>query len=150
MEWNIIQKALKNAPLTLQELPHIIRNYVQKHKSQLTNNRLQANFKFQNSNSKPLIDCEIGNWKLSEFCNLDLGASSKIIYDFWRGMSPWPGLWTLIPLPIQPKRLELAQHKRLKITKMEYKKEVLTISQVQLEGKKEVDFPTFQKAYGLI
>jgi len=47
--------------------------------------------------------------------------------------------------PIQPTRLDEA--KRLKITDMELVNGKLIIKKVQLEGKKEVDFETFKKAY---
>lgn len=58
----------------------------------------------------------------------------------FRGLSPWPGLWTLVSIR--------GVERRLKITKMS-----LTtnrhplITHVQLEGKNEVDFRTFNSAY---
>lgn len=57
-------------------------------------------------------------------------------YNLFRGLSPWPGLWTILP-----------GDKRLKITGMELKNNVPIITKVQLEGKKEVDFVTFNTAY---
>ena len=57
-------------------------------------------------------------------------------YALYRGLSPWPGLWTRI-----------SGDKRLKITGMELKNNMLIITKVQLEGKKEVDFETFNTAY---
>jgi len=60
----------------------------------------------------------------------------NMIWNYYRALSPWPGLWTLIP-----------GDKRLKITKMELQNGVPKITHVQLEGKKEVDFNTFQTAY---
>ena len=57
-------------------------------------------------------------------------------YNLFRALSPWPGLWTLLP-----------NGKRLKITKVELSGGKPTITHVQLEGKKEVDIKTFLSAY---
>ena len=69
---------------------------------------------------------------------------SLLTFNLFRGLYPWPGIWTLIK-PIQPARLDEA--KRLKITGLELVDGKLVIKKVQLEGKKEVDFETFNKAY---
>lgn len=106
--FNILKKALNNEPLTPEELPKIISEY-------LTKNNLAI---------KPF--------------------NHEAIYNYFRGLSPWPGLWTLL------RQVYGGQaQKRLKITELElqvtsYK---LQIKKVQLEGKKEVDFKTFNKAY---
>lgn len=63
------------------------------------------------------------------------------IYNLYKGLYPWPGIWTTV----QPTRLTEA--KRLKITDMNLSGGKLIIKKVQLEGKKEVDFETFNKAY---
>jgi len=65
-------------------------------------------------------------------------------FSLFRAFSSWPGLWTLLP-----------NGKRLKITGMTLLPTTThnlqpTITHVQLEGKKEVDFDTFQKAYHLL
>lgn len=60
----------------------------------------------------------------------------KKILDLYRGLYPWPGIWTILP-----------NGKRLKITKLSVNNEKLLIDKVQLEGKKEVDFTTFNRAY---
>ena len=60
-------------------------------------------------------------------------------------MYPWPGIWTYI----QPTGLNWDHHKRLKITDMDLQGSKLIIKKVQLEGKNEVDFKTFQTAYNL-
>ncbi len=57
------------------------------------------------------------------------------IYHRFRGLYPWPGLWTFIAVD--------SKQKRLKITDMDNS----SIKRVQLEGKKEVDFTTFKRAY---
>lgn len=63
----------------------------------------------------------------------------KSIYNRFRGLYPWPGIWTLITIK--------DQEKRLKITDLEYTNSRLIIKKVQLEGKNEVDFKIFNKAY---
>lgn len=66
--------------------------------------------------------------------------SKLIILNLFRGLSPWPGIWSIIKV----KNHEV----RLKITGMKIIEDQPIITTVQLEGKKEVDFTTFQKAYG--
>lgn len=80
-------------------------------------------------------------YKLLESWKLKLNNSSQIIYNYFRGLFPWPGIWTTLP-----------NNKRLKITDMSLDtlyapRSTLYIKKVQLEGKKEVDFETFNKAY---
>jgi methionyl-tRNA formyltransferase len=68
--------------------------------------------------------------------------SSLLTFNLFRGLYPWPGLWTVLP-----------NGKRLKITELfcVVNKDLcsLQIKRVQLEGKKEVDFPTFNKSYNI-
>ena len=65
------------------------------------------------------------------------GNGAKKIYNLFRGLYPWPGIWTILP-----------NGKRLKITNLVMKQlNNLIIESVQLEGKKEVDFKTFNDAY---
>ena len=73
-----------------------------------------------------------------EFENLKMKIenSPKQLFDLFRGLYPWPGIWTTLP-----------NGKRLKITNMYYNDEKLTIKKVQLESKNEVDFETFNKVY---
>ncbi len=68
---------------------------------------------------------------------------AETIFDLYRGLSPWPGIWTLV----QPTRLDEAR--RLKITNMVKNNDRIILKTVQLEGKKEVDYATFQRAYEL-
>lgn len=80
----------------------------------------------------PPILKEIRNWKLKKRNSLE------IIYNYFRGLYPWPGIWTLLP-----------NGKRLKIIDMNFNvtSYTLHVTRVQLEGKKEVDFETFNQAY---
>lgn len=66
---------------------------------------------------------------------------SKLIFDLFRGLYAWPGIWTLIKIN--------GKEKRLKITELSLcpKPYSLILISVQLEGKKEIDFKTFNKAY---
>ncbi len=80
---------------------------------------------------------------ISKYCeknNAPYPAPSPLLfYNLFRGLSPWPGIWTTI--------LVKGERKRLKITDVSFENNHFSISKVQLEGKKEVDFETFQKAY---
>lgn len=70
----------------------------------------------------------------------------SLIFNIFRGLSPWPGLWTILP-----------NGKRLKIIEIDFKNNeekkfrvsysMFQIKTVQLEGKKPVNFQTFQRAY---
>lgn len=73
---------------------------------------------------------EISNLKLQ------ISNSSKELFNLFRGLYPWPGIWTLLP-----------DNKRLKITKMHWENEKTVIKKVQLEGKNEIPFKDFQRAY---
>ncbi len=68
--------------------------------------------------------------------------SKFLILNLYRAFFPWPGLWTQITLP----KCNEA-YRRLKITDLTINNKKLTINRVQLEGKKEVDFSTFNRAY---
>jgi len=62
----------------------------------------------------------------------------------FRGLYPWPGIWTLLRLKASEGQ---AIQKRLKITDLSFINGKLIIEKVQLESKNEVDFETFNKAY---
>jgi methionyl-tRNA formyltransferase len=72
---------------------------------------------------------------------------SEAIFDCFRGLSPWPGMWTLIRLHAPEGQVGI--EKRLKITGMELCDGKPVITLVQLEGKKEVPLSTFLTAYSL-
>lgn len=100
----VLKKAIDNKPLAHEELPIIIKEYY------LKNPDLLRDAKFEIRNS------------------------SKIVYDYFRGLYPWPGIWTL-----------LANNKRLKITDVQLKAGTLVIKRVQQEGKNEILFSEFIK-----
>ncbi len=63
----------------------------------------------------------------------------QTFYNLFRGLYPWPGIWTTLP---NGKRLKITQLELLRTTPYS-----LRPVKVQLEGKNEVDFETFNKAY---
>jgi methionyl-tRNA formyltransferase len=65
-----------------------------------------------------------------------ISKNSKELFNLFRGLTPWPGIWTTLP-----------NGKRLKIIDINLFDKKLIIKKIQLEGKKEVDFETFNKAY---
>jgi methionyl-tRNA formyltransferase len=74
-----------------------------------------------------------------ENLKLKIENSPEKLYNLFQGLHPWPGIWTILP-----------NGKRLKITSMSLNtSHQLLITKVQLEGKKEVDFETFNKAYNI-
>ncbi len=72
---------------------------------------------------------------------LESKNSNEIFYNFYKALTPWPGIWTIINTP--------KGKKRLKITKISFSNN-LQIEYVQLEGKNEVDFKTFNASYKLL
>ncbi len=87
-------------------------------------------------NNKPLRPEDLP--KIIKNLKLKIKNSSKIIYDYFRGLYPWPGLWTILP-----------NGKRLKITDVAFVDNKLILKKVKLEGKNIVDFEAFQQAYNL-
>src|SRR3989344_2954346 len=128
-----LKKALNNEPIIFPELPKFIFKYI--HKYNLVRNWLAPR------------RAKHGVGKL-EFKN-----SAKIIYDYFRGLYPWPGIWTLINIREYPLKIRgnhaFQRQKRLKITNMTLVEGRLKILRIQLEGKKEVDFRTFNSAYSV-
>ncbi|OGK15558.1 hypothetical protein A2774_06065 [Candidatus Roizmanbacteria bacterium RIFCSPHIGHO2_01_FULL_39_12c] len=114
----VLKKALNNESITFEELPKIIFEYIKKYNL-------------------------ISNWKL------ELGNSAKIIYNYFRGLYPWPGIWTLVKITETPHfaKASRGKEKRLKITGADLIDGRFVIRKVQLEGKKEVNFSTFNQAY---
>jgi len=67
---------------------------------------------------------------------------SRTIFNKFRGLCSWPGLWTTIEVN--------GQEKRLKITDVDLIKGKLVLKKTQLEGKKEVDFKQFNAYYKVL
>lgn len=65
--------------------------------------------------------------------------SQKLLFNMYRSLSPWPGLWT--ESKIGEKSV------RTKITKMNLVENHLKIENMQVAGKKEVEYSTFIKSY---
>ncbi|MBI3385305.1 methionyl-tRNA formyltransferase [Candidatus Gottesmanbacteria bacterium] len=63
--------------------------------------------------------------------------ASNSLYNFYRALTPWPGMWTSLA----------KNNKRLKILKAHLEKEKFAIDEVQLEGKKPVSWKQFYEAY---
>jgi methionyl-tRNA formyltransferase len=70
---------------------------------------------------------------------LKTNRAGHSIFNLFRGLYPWPGIWTLVMIN--------GRQMRLKITDIDLIDSCLIIKKVQLEGKNEVDFKTFNKAY---
>ena len=65
------------------------------------------------------------------------------LFNLFRGLTPWPGIWTLLRQDFGGQAIQ----KRLKIIDLSLINGKLIIKKVQLEGKNEVDFKTFNEAY---
>jgi len=72
----------------------------------------------------------------------EIPNTKYLICNLFRGLHPWPGIWTTVIID--------DQEKRLKITDMALESDKLIINKVQLEGKQEASLELFQKAYKLI
>ena len=66
-------------------------------------------------------------------------SASLLLYNFYRGMYPWPGIWTTVMIN--------GIEKRLKITEISYENSRVSLTKVQLEGKNEVSFKEFNTSY---
>jgi len=64
-----------------------------------------------------------------------------VIWNMYRALTIWPGIWTFVPTP--------QGEKRLLIKNMSFADNRLTLKLVQLEGKKEVLFSEFLKTYNI-
>ncbi|MBI4066827.1 methionyl-tRNA formyltransferase [Candidatus Gottesmanbacteria bacterium] len=112
--FSTLKKTLNKEPLTFNELPQIIKEYVSKY--------------------------EVPYWRRP--INNGIFESAKVVYNLYRGLFPWPGIWTKVIIK--------DQERRLKITDLTIHSSQLTIKSVQLEGKKEVNFKMINSAYRLL
>lgn len=65
-----------------------------------------------------------------------------IVFNMFRGLHPWPGVWTTVMVQGSPMRLKLLD--------MDLTNDTLTLKTVQLEGKQPVPFEQFQRSYAII
>lgn len=83
------------------------------------------------------------SWEIKFVKGLVLNPSPITLFRIHRALTPWPGLWTLIVIN--------GQEKRLKLLDMDLDKNdneiKLRLKSVQLEGKNAVDWETFRNAY---
>lgn len=91
-------------------------------------------------------------------CEIDWTKSAKQVYDFIRGLSPYPGAWTMLEnsdgkrtmlkiykakytyLPANPEQKILIEGKKIYISA---KKHLVEIEELQLEGKKRMNAADF-------
>ncbi len=67
--------------------------------------------------------------------------AAVVIHRLYKGLHPWPGLWT----NIKYNNIQL----RVKLLELKVANNMLIIDQIQVEGKKPIDFATFKKAYNI-
>jgi methionyl-tRNA formyltransferase len=65
-----------------------------------------------------------------------LATSRQSLYNLWRGLTPWPGLWTTITRD--------GQEKRMKLLSFHINDDKLYLDTVQVEGKNAVSFDSMQ------
>ena len=126
------------APLGEAGEKHGIKTLIKQNHSQTTYTKLLKK-------EDGFIEFENLKLALSKVEGLKISNSPEKLFNLFRGLYPWPGLWSLVP--IRPTRSAMAQQKRLKIIDLELINNKLAIKKVQLEGKREVDFKTFNQAY---
>lgn len=68
--------------------------------------------------------------------------SSHIIWDMFRSLQGWPGIWTTF--------IHEGIEKRLKLTDVSLSENKLLINSLQIEGKNVVDWATFNQAHSLV
>lgn len=107
-----LTNALQNKEITSVEMPKIIQDYFQK------NTKLS-----------------LQNWLAEN------KSSAQVVFNLFRGLIFWPGIWTNVKINNEDRRLKLSE--------LEMVNGYLQIKQVQLEGKNVVDFQTFNAAYKL-
>ena len=76
------------------------------------------------------------------FIDLSKDKNPEVIERFIRGLSPWPGAWTLVKLNPADK-----VKKRLKLLKSHIEEGKLILDEVQLEGKGVVSWKQFKDGY---
>ncbi|MBI2051354.1 methionyl-tRNA formyltransferase [Candidatus Roizmanbacteria bacterium] len=82
-----------------------------------------------------------GDGEQSRTIKYQISKTPESLFNRFRGLYPWPGIWTKVRVK--------NKEKRLKITDMDLVDGKVIIKKVQLEGKGEVDFRTFLRAYNI-
>ncbi len=85
-----------------------------------------------------LLTKDDGFMEISELKS-QISNSPEKVFNLFRGLHPWPGVWTKVVIN--------GQEKRLKLTDLDYESGKLIIKKVQLEGKNEVNFKQFNEVY---
>lgn len=70
------------------------------------------------------------------------GKEPAHLINLFRALYPWPGIWTKVIINTQERRLKITD---VDLTTRNY----FIIKRIQLEGKNEVDFQTFNAAYNI-
>lgn len=71
-----------------------------------------------------------------------LQNSATALFNYYRALTPWPGIWTLIQTSQGVKRLQ--------INDIEIQNNLLSIKTVTLEGRKRIKFTEFNKSYNVL
>lgn len=142
-----IRKLSKNKPIVFQEQNHSLATYTQK----LTRDDgfidkyiILKGLKSELLSSKelPSVIKKYYERNPTDIRTINTYEAAKIVYNCYRGLNPWPGIWTIIQIH--------GQKKRLKLLDIAMKGNKITINSIQIEGKKPTDFLTFSKAYPYI
>lgn len=120
-----LKKVLNNQLINFEEFPAIIKEYLNR---------------YPKEKKRFLKRLDVGRLP-SESEGL---MFTTLWFNIFRGLSPWPGLWTILP---SGKRLKICDLKLEENKKSNVPRSTLHLTRVQLEGKKSVDFETFNRAY---
>jgi len=83
-----------------------------------------------------IIQQYLGKNSITEY---PLPYAPYIVYNLYRGLHPWPGIWTEVSIN--------GVQRRLKLNALSLQGQNIILDRVQLEGKSEVDFKQFEAAY---
>ncbi len=123
----ILKKVFNNQSINFEELPIIVQEYLNKYPKE--KEKFIKNF----------------------FQQEKMFHASCFMFHLFRGLSPWPGLWTILPNGKRLKicDLKLEENKKSNAIRSTFyvTRYTLHVTQIQLEGKKPVDFQTFNRAY---
>ncbi|MEP7166712.1 MAG: formyltransferase family protein [Candidatus Woesebacteria bacterium] len=69
--------------------------------------------------------------------SINTGKDAEKLYNRWRGLTPWPGIWTTVHIA--------GQEKRMKVLKTHIDGEKFVLDEVQVEGKNPTHFTLVQE-----